>query len=1020
MDRQMVEAISETLSRLIRVKYTPIENLSYRTADYLAPEKYNYTSDFKPLGRDSILPPGTAFIKGSVKMPEKIEKGDDYEDYLCVVIPNFEGFLLIDGEHYHGIDRNRSRMPLRREWAGKTVDFEIVAFGHQRTFVSEIGFERVDKVIESCYYTYKIANEFLALEQRAPENDNVHIRVEVNNAIENAIKDLDLDLTGEALRKSVRNAEKVLLDGLAKIDDGDVRGIISLIGHTHIDVAWLWQLKDTVRKCGHSFTNMLRLMDEFPEFTFSCSQLQLMDYTKKYYPEVFEQIKKRVKEGRWEAVGPMWVESDCNVTSGESLVRQMIYGINFAEKELGTRSEVAWLPDTFGFQPNMPQILKKSGTRYFYSYKLHWQHQNRFPYGMFKWQGLDGSEILSSVAYNPGAYNGDPTPAQLRQAKNNNLQNGKSDNVIFPYGHGDGGGGPTREMIEYARRLKDFPGLPRTRMERADEYFQRLEKIRGELPTWFGELYIETHRGTLTTQGHNKRNNRVAEITYQNAEKLGVIASTHGIKPDWNGIREGWKKILLMQFHDILPGSSINAVYSEDCAENYADIFRYSKEFFDSITEKLGGKLIAVFNFLSWERSAVCEYKCDAALVKNGETVCDENGAPVPCQITVSGDRAKVVFQADKLPALGFKAYQLKKAAAVSGKAAEIKEENGSYVVETKGFIVKIDDKGRVTSVYDKAASREALAAPANDIRLFRDGPQSEDAWNIYDIYMDRPVDVDWNVKLCVKENSPMRVVIGVEKTEEKCAIHQDIVIYKDSSVIDFKTKIDWAERHKVMRVYFPANVKSQYAAYEVGFGTFLRPSIANNPYEQSKFEVCAHKFADLSEGDYGVSVLNDCKYGHNCVDNTIGITLLRGTTSPDPLADLGEHEINYSLYPHTGDWRAAGTARKGHELNNKAFVFGVSEAEAASGSGKSFATVDNENVILDTLKPAEDGNGLVMRFYECNGNRGSASVKLAFAPSAVAETDLLEKSIGKVTPSGDTFTFEFTPYEIKTFRINL
>jgi alpha-mannosidase len=1018
MEIRMLKEIVEKLKTLVRSEFSPIDGLCYRTADYRDPGIYSYTSDFKPLESGSVLLPGTTFIKGGIKMPDKIEKGDNFEDYLSVVIPYTEGFLLVDGEHYHGIDCNRSRIPLRKEWSGKTVELEIVAYGKQRTFVQEIGFEKVDKTIENCYYTFKVAYDFIVLEDRGPENDNVHIRVGVHNALEAAVKDLDLDLTGEALRKNVRKAEKLLVEGLEKIDDGDVRGIISLIGHTHIDVAWLWQLKDTVRKCGHSFTNILRLMEEFPEFTFACSQLQLMDYTKTYYPEVFEQIKKRVKEGRWEIVGPMWVESDCNMTSGESLIRQIIYGIKFSKKEFGTRSDIAWLPDTFGFQPNIPQILKKSGTDYLYTYKLHWQSENRFPYGMFKWQGIDGSEVLSAIANTPLAYNGEPTPSQLRRAKNNNLQNGKFDNLIFPYGHGDGGGGPTRGMIEYARRVKDFPGLPRTKIEKASEYFARLEKVKEELPTWFGELYIETHRGTLTSQGLVKRNNRMAEITYQNAEKLGVIAMAVGDKPDWSKIGEGWKKILTMQFHDILPGSSINEVYTEDCAQNYAEIFTLSKEFMNSITSKVSGKYIAVFNFLSWERDAICEYECSADEVKSGETICDMDGNSVPCDITVSGGNAKIVFEAKNLPSLGFKAYRLKAADAPAGKTAVITEKDGGYVVETGGYIVEIDALGRISRLYDKGADRETLSAPANDIRLFRDGPQDEDAWNIFKIYMDRPVDVKWNVKLSVKENGSTRTVIGVEKSAEKCKIMQDIIIYKNSPVIDFRTKVDWAERHKVLRVYFPAKVKSQYAAYEVGFGTFLRPTIANNPYEQSKFEVCAHKFADLSEGDYGVSVLNDCKYGHNCVDNTIGLTLLRGTTHPDTKADLGVHEINYSLYPHKGDWRAAQTARRGYELNNAAMLFGISEEAALRGSGRSFASVDNHNIIIDTIKPAEDGNGYIMRVYECNGNRGKAAITLTAAPKSVVETNLIEEEIGRVKTAKKSFGFEFGPYEIKTFRI--
>ncbi|MBQ1223985.1 MAG: alpha-mannosidase [Oscillospiraceae bacterium] len=1019
MDNQMVHAIAYAMGSRTQVSYTPISGLEYRVAKYIAPEKYEYLTDYQPLTDETVIPGYTVMIRGKVTFPDEILSGPDFRDYLKIEIRNREGILSINGEPYHGLDNNRSRIPLRPEWAGQTLDFELLVFKvreweKDRTFVSAMGFERVDLKIESCYYLYIIANEFMATCGNEP--DNAHIKTRVNAAIENAVKDLDLDLTGEALRESVALAEKRLIDGLSAIDDGDVRGIISLIGHTHIDVAWLWQLKDTVRKCGHSFTNMLRLMDEFPEFTFSCSQLQLMDYTKQYYPAVFEQIKERVKEGRWESVGPMWVESDCNVVSGESLVRQLIYGINFAEKEFGTHSNVAWLPDTFGFQPNMPQILKKSGTDYFYSYKLHWQHQNRFPYGMFRWEGLDGSEIVSSVAYNPGCYNGDPTPYELRETKNRNLQNGKFDNVIFPYGWGDGGGGPTRKMIEYARRLKDFPGLPRTRMERADEYFAHLEEVRDQLPKWYGELYIETHRGTLTTQGKMKRNNRLAEIGYQNAEKIGVLASLAGAKPDWDAIHEGWKKILLLQFHDILPGSSINAVYSEDCKVGYEFIFSNLDKFIAAINPA-EGKDLAVFNCLSWERKALVSLDLPSEEVC-GKVVADSKGNVLPtvCE-SIEAGVCRLTFEA-VLPALGLAKFSLVESAPIELTAtAEITEADGKITVENGRYIVCVAADGTLARVYDKEAGRETLSAPGNDIRLFRDGPQDEDAWNIYDIYKDRPVSPEWNVSLSVKENTPFKTVIHVSKSIEKCVIEQDIVIYADSPVIDFNTNIDWAERHKVMRVYFPADIKSQFAAYEVGFGTFMRPAKQNTSFDKSRFEVNAHKFADLSEGDYGVALINDCKYAHSCEDNVLGLTLLRGTTSPDEFADLGSHEINYAFYPHKGDWRVADVARKGHEFNNKPVVWRVDSAFGTELEGKSLVLCNSENIIVDTVKPAEDGKGFVVRAYECNGCRGKAKLSFPVEGAKITPVDLIENSVGESVSASD-IEFAFGPYEIVTYRV--
>ena len=1019
MDNQMIQGIHRSLSEKIRTAFICAENLVWRPADHVGEARYEMKGDWQPLTSATGIPAGTIFIKGSVTIPADLKTEGDYVDYLCVNIPRREGQVLVNGEHYQGHDNNRTRIPIRPEWAGQTLALEVLSYGHEQGFIREIGVERVDMVVENYRYSFMLATDACKMENDQNHIENTHIRVRINRAVELSIRDLDVDAEGEELHASVKTAAAILKEELSKIDDGDVRGWVDFIGHTHIDVAWLWQLKDTVRKCGHTFPNMLRLMDEYPDFTFSCSQLQLMDYTKKYYPEVFEQIKDRVKEGRWEIVGPMWVESDCNVVSGESLVRQNLYGVRFSEEEFGTRSRVAWLPDTFGFQANMPQILKKSGTDFFYTYQLHWQRQTRFPYGMFRWQGLDGSEVVCSFANNFGCYNGDPTPREVRGAKERNLQSGKFDDVIFPYGHGDGGGGPTREMIEYATRMADFPGLPKTRMERADSYFARLNEKKDEMPVWFGELYIETHRGTMTTEGKNKRANRMAEIMYQNAEKLGVWAELLGAKANWDLLHEGWKEILLLQFHDILPGSSIHPVYAEDCEEGYAKIFALVKEFTEDIHAKIGSGVYAACNFLAWTRDAVCEFTCAADAVGAGKTLVDCDGNAVPCSIADNGDgTVKVVFAAKALPPMGMKAYRFAEANAVSGECAVVTEADGAITLETQQSIVTIDALGRVSRLYDKNGAREAITAPANDIRLFRDGPQGEDAWNIYEIYKERPVDCDWNVTLKLTENSPLRAVVHVDKVIDKCTISQDIIVYKDSPVVDFKTHIDWAVRHQVMRVYFPTNVKSQMAAFESGFGTLLRPTIANTPFDQAKFEVCAHKFADLSEGDYGVSVLNDCKYAHDCVQNTIGITLLRGTSCPDELADLGEHEINYAIYPHTGDWRIAQTARKGHELNNTVKVVPMNAALARDICGKGLVSADNENIIVDTFKRAEDGDGYIVRLYEANGNRGNVTLSFAYALTDAAEVDLIEENPTAADWNGKTITCGFTPYEIKTFRV--
>lgn len=1014
MDFQVIRGFMRELQARVRSGYTPVRNMTMQFAHYVDEAKYEKVGEETPFTPDMALPEGSVFLRGTVSVPKA---RDGYTPYLTMQIPGRTAILTINGEVYQGIDHNRDLVPLRPEWEGQELAISAVCFG-ARGFLDAFGIVEVNRAVQNFLYSLMLISEYYKLENNQKNPENVHIRAAVIGALDKALSLCRTDVSDEEFGKISEKMSAVLEEELSKIDDGDVRGLIHLVGHTHIDVAWHWQLKDTVRKCGHSFSNMLRLMDEFPDFTFSCSQMQLLSYTKEYYPELFEQIKARVTEGRWELIGPMWVESDCNVISGESVVRQILHGVSFMEKEFGKRCHIAWLPDTFGFQPNFPQILKKSGTPYFYTYKVNWQHQNRFPYSSFIWQGIDGSSVISAAPNNPGAYNGDVTPAQLRQTKDNNLLNGRVNDIIFPYGWGDGGGGPTREQFENAKRLADFPGLPKTKLTSAAKFFETLEAQKENLPTWFGELYIETHRGTLTSQGKVKRQNRMAEILLQNLEKLGVAAERNGAKPDWSKLKKSWELVLMLQFHDILPGSSINSVYTEDCEKHYDTAFRLAQEFLDEMFAGKRSRQARVVNFLSWMRDGIAEWTVDSDLLEAGDTVCTANGLPVPFAVENRGEKSVIRFMAQDVPSLGSKTYTLCKGEPKFTNLIEVSEKDGGFAVETPLISAFVDNKGRITRLYDKKAQRETLCGPANDMKLFLDGPSHEDAWNLYSDYREKElVDYPWTTTLELAEHSALRTVIRVHKQSKRCQIWQDIIFCAETKQVDFRTKVDWRERNKVLRVYFPLHIRAQNTAYEVGFGTFLRPTVTSNPYEVSKFEVCAHKFADLSEGDYGVAVLNDCKYGHDTVDTTIGLTLLRSTVHPDPTADQGEHEINYALYPHEGDWRMGQTARKGHEFNNPFLV--LPEESVMFPSGASLVTCRNENIIVDTVKPAENGNGYVVRVYECNGNRGNATLSFPWQIQSVQETDLLEEEGVSVPFAGDALAFSFTPYEIKTFVVS-
>ena len=1061
MEQQIVQGVLSKLKAKQISNLTQITGLSYRKANYTAPKTYEFLSeDYQPVTRSELFTDcNTIFIKGTVTFPKEIRCDEDYEDCLFLRFHNLGGTVFIDGEPYNGIDENRDRIPLRKEWAGQTKELLVEGYCLQLSYdlttvhptcMAYAYFGRVDKKVEQYIYDIMLANDWYVYDCAHPQADNLYIRKKITAAFEASIRYLDLSLSGDAFRHAVMEANAIFREKLAAIDDGNTRANVSLVASTHIDTAWLWQLKDTIRKTGHSYSNILRLLDSFPEFKFSHSQVKLLEFTKDYYPALYEQIREMAKAGRWENVGPMWVESDCNVVSGESLTRQILYGTDFLEKEFGSRPRMAWLPDTFGFQANLPQIFKKSGTDYFYSYKLHWQTSETFPYGDFVWKGIDGSEIVCSVINNPkSGYNGNPCPEHLRVTQDTFEQTGEVDEIIYPYGFGDGGGGPTREMIEYAKRLKDFPGLPACEITTAQEFFDRLEKFREELPTWYGELYIQTHRGTLTTESFMKKTNRRFEMLYQSLEKLAVMAQLCGVLPDWALLEYGWKQALTLQFHDILPGSSIAPVYA-DCRDIYREVFDIADRFLAGLGIQKQICLadgIRVLNTLSWDRNVLVNLAADLAELaalglptaegSYSVTLTTPDASTVPGTVVIADGKAQLTFLAKDVKALSFADYKIALAASsfaadtscVADSAcptAAITQADGLITVETSRYQAIIDNCGCITSLFDKAASRKVLSGAGNNIRFFLDGPSMEDAWNIYENYKKREISVFTDNQIDLVENSALRAVIRITRSNDKSKLVQDIIFYRDLDRIDFSTAIDWQEENKVMRVYFPTTMNAPHFTSEVGFGAYTRPTVGNTKLDKAKFEVAAHRFVDISENDYGVAVLNDSKYAHDVQYNTIGITLLRSTCFPAAYPDKGFHEFTYSLLPHTGTWSQSGVARAGIELNadihtvNAVGSAGLCAAIPQDALINGLFTCDNKNLIIDTIKPALNGEGIVIRLYESNGNSGSALLASALPILYAFESDLVEKKIDDVAVTNDTISFAFTPYEVKTFIVKL
>ncbi len=828
-----------------------------------------------------------------------------------------------------------------------------------------------------------------------------------------SVNELELEFDFPRLKASLPAAAAALKAGLESIPH-KAHAMVKFVGHSHIDTAWLWPLKESVRKCGKTFSNVLDLMNRYPEFIFACSQPQLFEYAEEFYPELFEQIKQRVAEGRIELIGNAWVEMDANVPSGESLVRQLLYGRQYYMEKFGKASKVFWMPDVFGYSWAMPQIMKRSGVEYFFTSKLGNNDTNNFPHSLFHWQGVDGTKILSFLQ--PLGYNGETGPGHISEAYYSQKQKDVFPVSLAPVGYGDGGGGPNYQMLETARRAKELPGLPRAEFATAESFFKEAEAVQDQLPVWNDEMYYEFHRGTYSSQSETKKNNRKCELLLRRTEiACAMAAALLGREYPARTIGTLWKKVLTNQFHDILPGSSIHQVY-EDCDVIYAGVFTEAKALYNDAVAALnahigvGKNQIAVWNFLSWPVRGTVSVTlpgCWSALT-------DADGKAVNATAVQKDGATCFVFEATEVPAMGAGVYT-----AVCAEKPAAESTATARLLENEHLRVTLDENGHIISLFDKHADREAFASGSrsNLLTIFEDIPHRESAWNIDLEYQNHFWELDKAESVELVEASAVRSVVRVVRRFNRSTITQDIVLERGARRVDFVTHVDWQEKQRMLKTAFYPDVLATKATYEIQFGAIERPTHWNTSYDKARFEVCGHKWADLSEGDFGVSILNDCKYGYDIKDNRMRLTLLRGTVYPDPVGDIGEHDFTYSILPHCGDWRRGDTVREAYALNAPVLpVVGNGD-----GSAKSFrfASIANANVILDTIKGAEDGDGIIVRVYESQGCRGNAAIDFGFALQDAAECNLMEEFEHAMTTEGNTLRFSIKPYEIKTFRIH-
>ena len=806
---------------------------------------------------------------------------------------------------------------------------------------------------------------------------------------------------------------------------------VHCIGHTHIDVAWQWRLVHTRRKACRSFSTVNELMDRFPDYLFSSSQAQLYDFVRQDYPELYEKIKARVAEGRFEPEGSMWVEADCNIPSGESFVRQIMHGKRFFREQFGRENHILWLPDVFGYSSSLPQILKKSGVDCFITSKISWNEYNRMPNDTFLWQGIDGTEVLTqfhtmSERRQPkdsffASYNGFPAPECVARTWTAYKNKDVSRDVMASYGYGDGGGGPTAEMLEYATRLrKGLPGVPKVLLDTKDGFVRKLSQnfARAERkPRWVGELYMEMHRGTFTTQGANKRANRKSELAYQGCEFLSAFADK-ALGTDTyprEMLDKGWETILLNQFHDIIPGSSIHEVY-EDSQSQYREILSRARTASDRAEQALAanataaGEGVAVFNKNGHAIGGVVFADVPAKY----HSVKDPAGRAYPIQRTSDG---RAAFFAADVPPMGYKVFTF---ATEDLKAAPL-------TADEKGMTgrfarLRFDRAGNLSSIYDKKAHREVLPKGARGNRLlaFEDRPRQYDAWDITVYYDEKSYPVDELTSLRVKECGPVFATVEVVRPYMHSTIRQEITMYADHPRIDFHTFVDWHEVHTLLKCAFPVDVHANFADYDIQFGNVSRPTHGNTSWEQAKFEMVGHKWADLSQADFGMSLLNDCKYGHDIRDGVMRLSLLRSPTYPDETADQGAHEFTYAILPHAGGWREARTPDAAYALNDPLEAVPVTAGKRKLPEALSLVSCDAPHVMIDTVKLSEGGRDLIVRLYEYENREAKAKLTCALPVVSASDCDLLENDLSALPVRDGKVNFSCKPYEIKTLRLVL
>ncbi len=985
-------------AELTDFKYLPC---GYKAVAEMPPAVTEEWLDFGKYDRWGDTTDAHAWFYKKVTLPDSM-KGKAVEFYFETGAYNKEVerdpqfTVYVNGKLMNGCDSNHRFTLLEG-----SDEYEIYVYAYtgmnscRHSVVSNLFV--VDELYKNLYYDLKVPYDVLRiLHENSKEYADTLMHVNT------ALNMIDMRVPGSAeCRESAQKALDYMRSEFYGKYCGEQEVNCICIGHTHIDVAWLWTLDQTREKVVRSFSTVIALMKQYPEYKFMSSQAQLYKYLKEEAPDVYEDIKEMVKAGRWEVEGAMWVEADCNLTSGESLVRQVLFGKRFFKKEFGVDSKVLWLPDVFGYSAALPQILRKSGVDKFVTSKISWNEYNMIPCDTFMWRGIDSTEIFThfltaqrtdknNTVHLNTTYNAMLEPDLVKGCWTRYQQKHINNEVLITFGHGDGGGGPTQGHLENHDRLKHgFPSMPNTKMEFAGDYLERVKQRtenHPKMPRWAGELYLEFHRGTYTSNAINKRYNRKCEFLYQNTELFSEINRLLNKKAyPQEKINEGWECILLNQFHDIIPGSSIAQVY-EESTRQYKAITETGENMLNSAKADIAANIatdggIAVFNPLSYNHSGV---------------------------VDVDGEKIYVTG----IPAKGWKV--------VKGNESKGGVEVSDKKLENAFFTVEFADDYTISRIYDKRVGREVLKAGerANVIEAYEDFPRQYDAWEISVYYKEKRWEIN-DVSAVEFIDEGVRKGVKITRKFFDSVIEQKVWLYADVDKIDFDTTADWHQEHILVKAAFPVEINADKATYEIQFGSVERPTHTNTSWDAAKFEVCAHKFADISECDYGVSILNDCKYGHDIHNSVIRLTLLKCATHPSPVADKGHHEFVYSLRPHAGSLEQAGTVQLAYDLNNPMTAFKLGKQEGTLPESFSLVSVSDENIVIDTVKKAEDSDETVVRMYESWNKRvNGAKLTFGFDISSAVLCDLMENEIEPLNVENNSVTINVKPFEIVTVKV--